>query len=89
MAICWEPRIKLWRLTQACTGPLVDLGLPFLVGRLDDNTVSHHGVWEEFCLHTAPMESITYKSETFGIYHRLRVPQLFLYISSLFMHFTL
>ena len=39
--------------------------------------------------HTAPTESSTRKSVNLGINHRLRVPRLFLYPSSLLMHFTL
>jgi hypothetical protein len=61
--------------------PIV-IGSSILVGRLEEITVSLHGVWGALCLHTAPTEISTRKGENFGIHLRLCMPWLFLYPNS-------
>jgi hypothetical protein len=84
----WEPLIELWRLLQACTGSVIALKCPIvvgssiLVGGLEEITVSLRDVWVALCLHTAPTEISTRKGVYFGIHHCLRVPRLFLYPGS-------
>jgi hypothetical protein len=58
------------------------IGSYILVEGLKEITVSLHSIWGALCLHTAPTEISTHKGVNFGIYHRLRMPCLFLYPSS-------
>jgi hypothetical protein len=58
------------------------IGSSILVGRLEEITVSLQGIWGALCLHTDLTEISTHKGVNFGIHHRLRMPLLFLYLSS-------
>ena len=92
--IIWEPPIKLWRLPQACTGSVTALKGPIVVKALHFDVKARGDYCEPFVafgklfLHTAPMESSFFCEVNFGIHRRLCVPRLFLYLSSLLMHFT-
>jgi hypothetical protein len=73
---------------KICTGSVTSLKCPIvigssiLVGGLEEITVSLRSVSGALCLHTAPTEISTREGVNFGIHHRLRVPQLFLYPNS-------
>jgi hypothetical protein len=88
VAISWEPPIELWRLPQDLYGfddrPQVSHSdqVFHLVGGLEEITVSLRAAWGALCIHTAPTEISIRKGVNFGIHHRLRVPRLFIYLSS-------
>jgi hypothetical protein len=82
VVVCWVTEVT------ALKDPIVVEALPFSGKARGDYGEPFVALGELF-LHTAPTESSILIGVNFGIHRRLRVPRLFLYPSSLLMHFTL